>query len=228
MRIVIVENQRLLLDLLTDSLRSRGIDVVGRATTREEALPLIDDNAPDLALLDIRLTREKDTDGLAVAEAVRARYPDVGLLVLSDYLEAAFAERLLGMQETPHAVGYLGKERLGNLDELIEAFTRITRGEVIIDPYIISKLMERRRVADPLERLTPHERRVLELMAQGRSNRGIAHELDTRISTVEGQVHNIAHKLGLPESRGSLYNRRVLATLMFLRSTGSSSRDTPS
>ena len=74
--------------------------VVGRATTREEALPLIDDNAPDLALLDIRLTREKDTDGLAVAEAVRARYPDVGLLVLSDYLEAAFAERLLGMQET--------------------------------------------------------------------------------------------------------------------------------
>ncbi|SDX94818.1 DNA-binding response regulator, NarL/FixJ family, contains REC and HTH domains [Amycolatopsis xylanica] len=221
MRIVIVENEGLLLDLLTDSLRGRGIDVVGRARTREEALPLVDETAPDLALLDIRLVDAKDTDGLAVAEEVRGRYPDVGLLMLSDYTEAAFAERLLSMEEVPRAIGYLGKERLGDLDELIEAFTRIIRGEVVIDAYIIGKLMSRRRVADPLELLTPHERRILGLMAEGRSNRGIAREMGTKISTVEGQVHNVTHKLGLPESRGSLYNLRVLAALTFLRSTGS-------
>ncbi|MEV8436126.1 response regulator transcription factor [Actinosynnema sp. NPDC051121] len=221
MRVVIVENEGLLLDLLTDALRARGVDVVGRARTRGEALPMIDETAPDLALLDIRLVDEADTDGLAVAEEVRARYPDVALLMLSDYTEAAFAERLLSMQEVPQAIGYLGKERLGNLDALVDAFTRVVRGEVVIDAYIIGKLMARRRVADPLERLTPHERRVLALMAEGRSNRGIAHETNTKISTVEGQVHSITDKLGLPETRGSLYNRRVLATLMFLRSTGS-------
>jgi DNA-binding NarL/FixJ family response regulator len=220
MRIVIVEDEALLLDLLTDALRGRGIDVAGRARTREEALPLVDDTAPDLALLDIRLTKTKDTDGLQVAELVRERYPDVGLLMLSDYVEAAYAERLLSMEEVPRAIGYLGKERLGDLDELVEAFTRIIRGEVVIDPYIISKLMSRRRVADPLDELTPHERRILALMAEGRSNRGIAHELNTKISTVEKQLYTITRKLGLPESRGSLYNPRVLATLTFLRSTG--------
>lgn len=220
MRIVIVENEGLLLDLLTDALRGRGIEVVARARTREEALPLVDETAPDLALLDIRLVDSRDTDGLELAEVVRARYPDVGLLMLSDYVEAAYAERLLSMERVPRAIGYLGKERLGNLDDLIEAFIRIIRGEVVVDPEIISKLMSRRRVVDPLEQLTPHERRVLALMAEGRSNRGIAHELNTKISTVEKQLSTITHKLGLPESRGSLYNLRVLATLTFLRSSG--------
>ncbi|MBF6076612.1 response regulator transcription factor [Nocardia beijingensis] len=226
MKIVIVEDRGLFLDLLTDALRGRGIDVLAQASTRPEALPLIDEHAPDLALLDIRLTAFQDTDGLDIAELVRANYPDVGLLLLSDYLEAAYAERLLSIEEIPRAVGYLGKERLGNLDELIDAFTRIVRGEVVIDPYIISKLMSRHRVTDPLDKLTPHERRILALVAEGRSNRGIAQTLRTKISTVEKQLSAITSKLALPETtglnrRGSLYNQRVLAALTFLRSTNS-------
>lgn len=222
MRIVVVEDQGLFLDLLTTTLQGRGIDVMAQVPDRAEALRVIDEHAPDLALLDIRLTPAGDTDGLDVAEVVRERYPDVGLLMLSDYLEAAYAERLLGMEDVPRAIGYLGKERLGNLDELVDAFHRITRGEVVIDPYIISKLMSRRRVADPLENLTPHERRILALVAEGRSNRGIAQELSTKISTVEKQLSIITGKLQLPETsglqrRGSLYNQRVLAALTFLR-----------
>ncbi len=223
MRAVIVEDQGFFLDLLTGALHGRGIEIIGRASTRPEALRIIDDTAPDLALLDIRLTKARDDEGLRIAELARAQYPDVGLLVLSSYLEPAYAERLLSMEEPPRAIGYLGKERLGDLDELVEALTRIARGEVVIDRYIISKLMSRRRVADPLERLTPHERRILALVAEGRSNVGIAQGLGTKISTVERQLSAIFDKLGLAEAAGRDrrgINLRVLATLTFLRSGG--------
>jgi DNA-binding NarL/FixJ family response regulator len=223
-RVVIVENEALFLDLITDALRGRGIEVVGRAASQPEALHVIDSTAPDLAVLDIRLTRTSDDEGLRVAELVRARYPDVGLLALSAYLEPAYAERLLTMQEVPRAVGYLVKERVGNLDELVEAFARITRGEVVIDPYIISQLMSRRRVEDPLDRLSPHERRILALVAEGRSNLGIAQELKIKISTVERQLSSITDKLGIAQAADSdrrSVNVRVLAALTFLRSSGS-------
>jgi DNA-binding NarL/FixJ family response regulator len=220
MRVVIVENQGFYLDLLTDALRSRGIDVAGRAADRAEALRIIDETAPDLAVLDIRLTNTTDDEGLRVAELVRAQYPDVALLALSAYLEPAYAERLLVMETVPRAIGYLGKERLGNLDELVQAFHRIARGEVVIDPYIISQLMTRRRTQNPLDRLTPSEQRVLALIAEGYSNLGIAQQLKTKISTVEHHVSTITDKLGLAHAtdpnRPNL-NIRVLATLTYLR-----------
>jgi DNA-binding NarL/FixJ family response regulator len=222
-RAIIIEDQGFFLDLLTSALRDRGIEVVGRAGNRPQALQIIDDTAPDVALLDIRLTVARDDDGLRIAEIVRARYPEIGILVLSSYLEPAYAQRLLTLEEEPKAIGYLGKERLGDLDELVQALTRITRGEVVIDPHIISKLMSRRRVADPLGRLTPHECRILALVAEGRSNIGIAQCLHTKISTVERQLSSIFDKLGLVAAGNDRrdINLRVLATLTYLRSDGS-------
>jgi DNA-binding NarL/FixJ family response regulator len=219
-RIVIVENQQFYLDLLTDALRARGIEVIGRATDRATALRVIDENAPDLAMLDIRLTDTTDEEGLHLAELVRARYPDVALLALSAYLEPAYAERLLTLEPLPRAVGYLGKEHLGNLDELVQAFHRVTRGEVVIDPHIISQLMTRRRIHNPLDRLTPSELRVLALLAEGYSNLGIAQRLHTKISTVEHHISTLTDKLGLAQTnhpdRPHL-NIRVLAALTYLR-----------
>ncbi|MGH3875301.1 MAG: response regulator [Pseudonocardiaceae bacterium] len=141
MRVVIVEDQGFYLDLLTDGLRGRGVDVVGRAGNSTEALHVIDDTAPDLAVLDISLSRggagrAHDVEGLRVAELVRADYPGVGLLMLSAHVEPAYAVRLL--EAAPRAMGYLGKERLGNLNEFIDAFHRVVRGEVVIDSEIIS------------------------------------------------------------------------------------------
>ncbi|MGW6724704.1 response regulator transcription factor [Nocardia sp. NPDC055029] len=220
MRVVIVENQGFYLDLLTDALRGRGIEVAGRAANRSEALRVIDETAPDLAVCDIRLTDASDDEGLRVAELVRAQYPDVALLALSAHLEPAYAERLLIMDTVPRAVGYLGKERLGDLDELVQAFHRITRGEVVIDPYIISQLMARRRTDNPLDRLTHAERRVLALAAEGYSNLGIAQKLNSKISTVEHHLSTITDKLGLAqadEPTRRQVNIRVLATLAYLR-----------
>jgi DNA-binding NarL/FixJ family response regulator len=225
MRVVIVEDQEFYLDLLTNGLRGRGVDVVGRAGNPTEALRVIDDTAPDLAVLDISLSRAgadrvHDVEGLRVAELVRADYPDVGLLMLSAHVEPAYAVRLL--DAAPRAVGYLGKERLGNLNELIDAFHRIVRGEVVIDSQIICQLMSRRRTEDPLKRLTPYQRRILALVAEGHSNLGIAQHLDCKISNVEQHLSTIFDKLGLSQATGRdrrRVNLRVLATLTFLRST---------
>ncbi|GIG90653.1 response regulator transcription factor [Plantactinospora endophytica] len=222
MRVVIVEDQGLLLDALADGLTARDVEVVGRARDRDEALGVIDASAPDVALLDIRLPPTYTDEGLGIAEQVRARYPDIGLLVLSSYAEVAYAERLLSLEEESRAVGYLLKERVGELAELVGALRRVASGEVLIDSYIIDRLMKRRRTRDPLATLTPHERRILALVAEGRSNLGIAQVLGCQISTVEKHLTVVTEKLGLPAS-GDRHRRqlnvRVLAVLAFLRGT---------
>lgn len=223
MRVVIVEDQRLFLDALADALLSRSIEVTARATTLDEALRAVDETAPDAALLDIKLHPTLTDEGLRVAEEVRKRYPDVGLLVLSAYAEVAYAERLLGIEEHTRSVGYLLKERVGNVDELVESLHRVVAGEVVIDPYLIDRLMARRRRQDPLDALSPHERRILALVAEGRSNLGIAQHLGCQISTVEKHLAAITSKLGLLAIDGRQrreVNVRVLATLAFLRSGG--------
>jgi DNA-binding NarL/FixJ family response regulator len=147
----------------------------------------------------------------------------VGLLVLSAHAEVAYAERLLNLEERSRSIGYLLKDRVGNVDELVDALNRVTSGEVVIDPSIIDRLMKRRRWQDPLDALSPHERRVLSLVAEGRSNLGIAQRLGVKISTVEKKLADITAKLGLPASNGldrRDANVRVLATLTFLRSSG--------
>jgi len=220
-RVVIVEDERLLLNILADALTGRHVEVVGRARDQAEALQAINDHAPDVAILDIRLPPGQTDEGLQIAELLRRRYPDVGLLVLSHYAEVAYAERLLNIEENSHVIGYLLKERVGNLTELIDALQRVTAGEVVIDPYVIDRLMARRRAGDPLAKLTAHERRILALVAEGYSNLGIAQQLNCQISTVEKHLSVITDKLRLPSAsdrsrRG--VNVRVLAALAFLRS----------
>ena len=220
MRVAIVEDEPLFLDALATSLASQQVDVVARARHADEALALIDHTAPDVALLDIRLPPGFTDEGLRLAERVRATYPSVGLLVLSSYAEAAYAERLISMEQDTAAVGYLLKERVGDVAELLDALHRVAAGDVVVDPYVITRLMSRRRRHDPLAALTAHERRVLGLVAEGRSNLGIAQETGCRITTVEKHLTAITGKLGLTQAtdRRSV-NVRVLATLEYLRNT---------
>jgi len=220
-RVVVVEDERLLLEVLADALSGRQIEVVGRARTVADALQAVDNHAPDVAILDIRLPPDYTDEGLQIAEMLRERYPDVGLLVLSSHAEVAYAERLLAIEENSRSLGYLLKERVGNLTELVQALHRVAAGEVVIDPYVIARLMARPRSDNPLARLTAHERRILAMVAEGRSNLGIAQQLGSQISTVEKHLSVITDKLGLPSagdrSRRGI-NIRVLAALAFLRS----------
>jgi DNA-binding NarL/FixJ family response regulator len=225
MRVVIVEDHGWLREALAEALPGRGVEVVGTAGDAGAALDVVDRVAPDVAILDIRLPPTYTDEGLRVAEILRDRYPEVGLLILSTHADAAFAERLLNLHEDARAVGYLLKERVGDLGEVVAALGRIAAGEVVVDPLIITRLMSRRRARDPLEALTPYERRVLALVAEGRSNLGIAQELGVQISTVEKHLTNITSKLGLPGAEGQdrrKLNVRVLAALTFLRSAHNS------
>jgi DNA-binding NarL/FixJ family response regulator len=220
MRAVIVEDQALLREVMVDALTGRGVEVVGQAGNGTEALNAVDEVAPDIAILDIRLPPSYTDEGIRIAESIRSRYPEVGLLVLSSYAEIAYATRLLSIEASSRAVGYLLKDRVGHLADLVEAMGRVVAGEVVIDSGIIDQLMSRRQAGDPLERLTAHERRVLALVAEGRSNLGIAQRLGCRITTVEKHLTVITDKLGLPSSGDSErpgVNVRVLAALTFLR-----------
>jgi DNA-binding NarL/FixJ family response regulator len=223
MRVGIVEDHLLLQDVLAEGLRGRGVRVVGAAADVESATRLVDADPPDVLLLDIRLPPDHRDEGLRLAELVRAGHPQVGLLVLSSQGEVSFAQRLLGLPGEPRALGYLLKERVGNLDELVDALRRVAAGEVVIDPQLIRALMAGPRPKDPLDLLSPHERRVLALVAEGRSNPGIAERMGCQVGTVEKHLSVITSKLGLGslgevDRRG--VNVRVLATLAFLRGTG--------
>lgn len=224
MKVVIVEDQHLFLDALATALDSHDIKVVGRARNLDEALAIVDRTAPHVALLDIRLPPDYTDEGLRIAELLRQKFPQVGLLVLSSYAEAAYAERLVAIEPDTHAVGYLLKERVGNVAELIDAINRVAAGDVVIDSHVVTRLMSRRRHRDPLAKLTAHERRILALVAEGRSNLAIAQHTGSQISTVEKHLSTINAKLGLnqaPAGGRRSVNVRVLATLEFLRGSSS-------
>jgi DNA-binding NarL/FixJ family response regulator len=194
--------------------------VIGRARSLAEAVEVVDATAPDIAILDIRLPPTFSDEGIRLAEQLRRQCPDVALLVLSSHAELSYAERLLSMETSPRAVGYLLKERVGDLGQLVAAMGRVVAGEVVIDSSIIDPLMTGRHDADPLAGLTAHERRILGMVAEGRSNLGIAQQLGTRISTVEKHLSVITDKLGLPSASDTIrrgVNVRVLAALAFLR-----------
>lgn len=218
MRVVIVEDEGLMLDMLSTSLPQHGVEVVGQARDVDEALQVVDEVAPDVVLLDIRLPPNWTDEGLQLAELLRERYKEVGLLVLSTHAEIAYAQRLLNIEEDSQAIGYLLKERVGEVRELVAGIERVGRGGVVIDEWIVERAMSRPRTKDPLEKLTPHERRILKLVAEGWSNLGIARQLGSRISTVEKHLSSITTKLDLVGalSRDAV-NVRVLATLAFLR-----------
>jgi DNA-binding NarL/FixJ family response regulator len=212
MRVVVAEDSLLLREGLTRLLGEVGFDVVGQCTTGEELLCDVRDHHPDVAIVDIRLPPTHNDEGVVAAQEIRARYPGVGVLVLSQYAEPGLAMKLLS--ESAEGVGYLLKDRISDLGEFAGAVRRVGEGGSALDPTIVSELFGRRRADDPLDALTPREREVLELMAEGRSNQGIAERLGVGERKVQKHIASIFEKLGLPAT--SEDHRRVLAVLAFL------------
>lgn len=194
-------------------LRSAGFDIVGEAATSEQLLETVEHGAPEVALIDIRLPPGYGDEGLRAATEIRQRFPGVALLVLSQYVEAEYALRLL--EGTEHGVGYLLKDRILDVAQLSEAINRVLAGGVVVDPALVTQLLERRRRADPLEDFTRRELEVLSLMAEGLTDRGIATRLYITPKTVETHARHIFQKLALPES--AFENKRVRAVLTYLR-----------
>jgi DNA-binding NarL/FixJ family response regulator len=213
-RVAIAEDSVLLREGLARLLDDAGIEVVAQSADADDLLLKVRSYSPDVAIVDIRLPPTHNDEGLRAALEIRSRHPDVGVLVLSQYVELGLALKLLA--DSAEGVGYLLKDRISDVDEFVAALLRVADGGSALDPIIVSTLVSRERPDDPLAELTPREREVLELMAAGSSNQGIADELVITVRAVEKYVSSIFTKLGLP-STGS-ESRRVLAVLTFLRS----------
>ena len=213
MRVAIAEDGVLLREGLTRLLGEAGLEVVAQCGDADELLLQVRSNSLDAVIVDIRLPPTHSDEGLRAAVEIRESQPSVGVLVLSQYVEVGLAMKLLA--DSAEGVGYLLKDRIGDVDDFISAVRRVADGGSAIDPIIVSTLLSRQRSDDPLELLTPREREVLVLMAEGSSNQGIADKLVITTRAVEKYVSSIFGKLGLP-STGS-ESRRVLAVLAFLR-----------
>jgi len=194
-------------------LRDAAVEVVGEAEDADGLLREVALSRPDVAMVDIRMPPTNTDEGLVAAQKIRSEHPEVGVLVLSQYVEPSYALRLI--QDQPERVGYLLKDRVFDIATVVDALRRIVDGETVIDPTIVSRLVGRRRRDSPLEQLTDREREVLGLIAEGLSNRAVAERLYVTERTVEAHVTQIFMRLGLPES--SDWHRRVLAVLTFLR-----------
>jgi DNA-binding NarL/FixJ family response regulator len=213
-RVVIAEDSVLLREGVARILADAGLDVVGQAGTAEELMLKVRSYDPDVAIVDIRMPPTHTDEGLRAAQEIRAKHPGIGVLVLSQYVEPAYAMELLA--ESAEGVGYLLKDRISDVGDFADAVRRVADGGSALDPAIVSQLVGRRRGADPLEQLTPREREVLGLMAEGRSNQGIAERLVVTERAVEKHVTSIFGKLRLPAAPAD--HRRVLAVLAYLRS----------
>jgi DNA-binding NarL/FixJ family response regulator len=212
-RVAIAEDSLLVREGVARILHDSGFEVVGAAENVEELLDLVEHARPHVALVDIRLPPSYSDEGLRAAAEIRTRFPAVALLVLSQYVEAEYALRLLEGSE--RRVGYLLKDRILDASQLTDAIGRVVAGGVVVDPSLVAQLLDRRRRADPLDELTAREREVLGLMAQGLTDRGIAQRLYVTPKTVETHIRHIFQKLSLPES--ALENKRVRAVLAYLR-----------
>jgi DNA-binding NarL/FixJ family response regulator len=192
-------------------LERSGFDVVGQAGDGSELVALVQELQPQLVLVDIRMPPSHSTEGLDAARRIREEFPEIGILVLSAHVEVEHAMELLA---SGRSSGYLLKSRVTDVKEFLETVDRIARGGSVVDPALVQELVAARRVDDPLAELTPREREVLSLMAEGRSNAGIARQLWVTEGTVEKHVHSILAKLRLPETGDD--HRRVLAVITFL------------
>jgi len=212
-RVVIAEDTVLLREGIVRLLEEAGFEVVGQSGTAEDLLRHVAMHKPDVAIVDIRMPPTHTDEGLRAAREIRERFPGTGVLVLSQYIEAGYALDLVA--ESAEGVGYLLKDRVGDLQEFATSVRRVADGGSALDPEVVSHLVGRRRAHDPLEELTPREREVLELMAEGRSNQAIAERLFITLRAVEKHVTSIFTKLDLAASSDD--HRRVLAVLAFLR-----------
>jgi len=212
-RVVIADDAALVREGVARLLADAHFDVVGRVATGSELLRCVEREEPDVAVVDIRMPPTHTDEGLVAAEAIRQRWPQVAVLVLSQYVEPAYALRLLDGGE--QRCGYLLKERILDVAELCDAIRRVGEGGVVVDQQLVAQLVGRARGASPLAELTPREREVLSLMAEGLTDRGIGQRLFLSPKTVETHIRHIFGKLGLPESATD--NRRVRAVLTYLR-----------
>ncbi len=211
MRVVVADDSVLLREGIVRLLTEAGMDVVGQAGDAEDLLRKVGAHRPDVAIVDIKMPPTHTDEGLRAAAEIRERQPDVGVLVLSQYVEEGYALELVGGAGT----GYLLKDRVGDIDRFVESVRRVGEGGSALDPEVVAQLLGRRRQTDPLEGLSPREREVLGLMAEGRSNHGIAQQLVVTERAVEKHVTNIFGKLDLPLAPDD--HRRVLAVLAFVR-----------
>ena len=211
LRVVIAEDDVLLREGLASLLERFGVEVVGQAADARQLLALVRDATPNLVIVDIRMPPTGTTEGLDAARVIREEHPDIGILVLSAHVDVEHAMELLA---SGRAIGYLLKSRVTDVSEFIATLERVVRGGSVLDPALVQELVNARRRNDPLGRLSSRELEVLSLMAEGRSNAGIAHRLWVTEGTVEKHVRSILAKLDLPETEDD--HRRVLAVITFL------------
>jgi len=214
LRVAIAEDSVLLREGLARLLGESGFEVVAQVEDPDDLLLKVRSFRPDVVIVDIRLPPTHNDEGLRAALEIREKHPSIGVLVLSQYVELGLALKLLA--DSAEGVGYLLKDRISDVGEFLAAVTRVANGGSALDPIIVSTLLSRQRPDDALARLTPREREVLELMASGSSNQGIADRLVITLRAVEKYVSSIFGKLGLPSTGNE--SRRVLAVLTFLRS----------
>jgi DNA-binding NarL/FixJ family response regulator len=216
MRIVIADDSMLIREGIGMLLSDAGFEVVATAPDAEGLMRAVARHEPDVAIVDVRMPPTHTDEGIRAAREIRARHPGTGVLVLSQHVEEAYAMDLLA--ESAEGLGYLLKDRVTDVDRLADAIRRVGEGGSALDPEVVARLVGRRRERDPLEELTPREREVLGLMAEGRSNVGIADELVVTERAVEKHVGNIMAKLGIRPAEAD--HRRVLVVLAYLRGEG--------
>ena len=209
---VIADDDVLLREGIASLLERSPFEVVGQAGDVTELMRLVREHLPDLVVLDIRMPPSHTTEGLDAAQAIRAEFPEIGILVLSAHVEV---HRAVDLLSEGHRVGYLLKSRVTQVSDFLETLERIAGGGAVIDPALVKELVAARRIQDPLSDLTPREREVLQLMAEGRSNAGIARQLWVTEGTVHKHVRSILGKLRLSETADD--HRRVLAVITFLQ-----------
>jgi DNA-binding NarL/FixJ family response regulator len=211
-RVTVADDSALFRTGLVRLLREAGVAVMGEARDGKELLNLLSNEQPDVVIVDIRMPPTHTDEGLTTAREIHRRWPDMGVLVLSTYVDTDFATELI--TRTQRSVGYLLKDRVQDTDELLDALKRLERGGSVLDPEVVARLIGRRRTQSPLEQLSDREREILALMAQGRSNQAISERLHVSERTVESHVGSIFSKLGLEPAPDD--HRRVMAVLLHL------------
>lgn len=214
MRVVVAEDVLLTREGIVHVLKEAGIEVVAEVSDLNSLLRTVHTTLLDAAVVDIRMPPTHTDEGIVAAREIKSAFPEVAVLVLSQHLDSGYAMEVL--EEHPEGTGYLLKDRIFDGAVLVDALNRVVEGETVVDPTIVSRLLGRRRPRDPLESLTPREREVLSLVAEGLSNRGIAERITVTERTVEAHVTSVFLKLNLDGSSNS--HRRVLAALTYLRS----------
>lgn len=213
LRVVVAEDQTLLREGIVRLLTENGIEVVGVAGDAVDLIRKVGAHRPDVVVTDVRMPPDHGDDGLRAALQIRAEHPEIGVLVLSQFLDERYALDLIG--DNARSVGYLLKDRVGDVAAFVSAVRRVAGGGSALDPEVVARMLGRKRRADPLAELTPREREVLTLMAEGKSNPGIAETLHVTVAAVEKHVTRIFTKLDLGSEPGE--HRRVLAVLRLLR-----------